>query len=1121
MILRRCNRIQCVCAAVVNGGARCIMYSLFVLPFQAFALSETDSLSTNKETVASAADDEAKKSKAKTVSFRPEDVQVQKRYRPTENDSLFPTQWWRRLYVGVGGGYQWLSDNVSSVGNGGFNAYLGYRFTPVHSLRVHGSMSTLHYAGDQNKAKSATIGIDYLANLTNFAWGFDRSRVFDLSTLVGAGIRMNGGNLSRKTSPYAYIGLHADMHLNGNFAFFVEPYVGMQRGMDDLFGRTNREPWNLMYGANVGLQMTLDRRHYFFAEADSIYRNFFFDSSIGVAIPGRFGGLLHRSGTAYQVAFGLWFNPILGMRLGVQAQTGHWLSYPRIVNGAEVRLAREQALVGGRLELMVDPMNFSKRWRNTKGGHDFDLNLLAGVDYGMSLKADGTLSSGMSRNSYYGFTGAIQALYRISKPGTYIFVEPRYLAAVYNTPDLSDNINQRDVAHRVSFSVGTRLYMTKAFRSGTGDDEFEPRWWAGLDVGGVKWQKGASLSTGGLGINPTVGFSVGYDWKRYASFRAQLSYQRLYNTRASSYSGYSYDDNKLYKGSALWNSAYDLLDLRLSYMLNLNNVFQGYDSDRRFNLWLTAGPTVSYLFNQSDTWVEDQSTKMPSVDLIKVNNSNEGKVSPGVSMSLMAALRVAPRYEITAEAFGQYNFIHGVNPVALTANRPTLNSIKYGLTVGSRYYFDEDRLCDFFRATDAKPWQKGWELTASYGWALPLGTGLGMHASGSNMAISAGYWFNGILGARMGVESQQTYYRKFDYDAVVNNVSGTQIHAPFTWYQSQLMVGGRVELMLNPLNFIRARRERESAPRWDMALSAGMNFGGMHKTGSFTGGYVGFTASAALLYRLSKEIQLFVEPRYNTYGYSRHNAVMDFDESFSDRMFTVSVGTRVMRPVGEGRESKRMTTPDQMTHRGWWLAGSFGGSKMIQSDRFSTGGTSIQPSVTLSGGYDLTRLSGFRANLGYDMESRQFYGNAILGSGAKRHNSRAMINNKYHMLDVQLLYMLNLTNLWTGNDKRNALNMYFEAGPIFSTIMGHGRSLADGEYPGESAVSFWKSGSVGKCSFGLATGILMAMPVHKHWDITAEVMGQYYIKRSYMPKIYSRYTDDIKITFGLGTRYNF
>lgn len=1119
MILRLCHRFQYIRSAAVYSGRGCLIYSMLFMPFHVFAQTVADTLAMATEvSVVSVTDAETRDDGALTVSFRPKDVQVQDRYRPREKDYLFPSQWWRRLFVGAGAGFQGLSDNVGSVSDTYLHLYLGYRFSPVHSLRLHGTYTTFKYGADKKSARSGGLGLDYLANLSNFAWGYNPSRIIDVSTMVGVGARANRTGLPHKIQPYAHIGFHADVHLSSNFSLFAEPYVGMHRGMDGLFGRRNHESWDMMYGVNAGLQMTLDKRNDFFAEADSIYRRFFFDSSIGVVVPGRGSGIMHLTGTGYQASVGMWLNPMLGLRVGGHTQSSRWSSHTTTINGAIVRTSRNQSLFSGRIEMLLNPMNFSRGWRNAKGGHDFDINIALGGDFGWKMKADvPNTTNGSFRCYYYGFTGALQALYRISKPGSYIFVEPRYLAAMYSVPYRNTSNSLLTLEHNLSFNVGTRLYMTGSYHANVGENEFIPHWWGGVDVGGVKWQRTHALTTGGLGINPTVGVSLGYDWKRFASFRVQLAYQRLYDTRTSSYACTD-ARNRVLRGSGLWNSAYDVMDVRLAYMLNLSNLFQGYDNARRFNLWFTAGPSLSYVMNQSDDWVDGQKHQLPSVQTLKVNGSKAGKASPGVTASLMAALRVAPQYEVTVEALGQYNFLYGINP----GDKPRLNNIKYGLALGTRYHFEQDQLYDFFHGTDSRPWQKGWELNASYGWAIPLDTRLGFHGSGCNMSMSVGYWLNSLLGARLGMFGQQSYYRKHDVAAVMEPVSGVQVHAPYSVYYSQLMIGGRAEVMLNPLNLIRSHREGETAPRWDMNLSAGMNFGGMYKSGNFVTGYTGFTGSAAVLYRLSNIVQVYLEPRYDSYNFSRHVDVLNYDAPFSDPVFTLSVGARITRPVGESREERRMTSPEQMSHRGFWVGGNIGGSKMIQILRPSGSGLSLQPYISTFGGYDLSRLSSFRVSLNYDVQSRLLPSQPyeVVSSGVKR-RYRGAVDSKFHQMELQALYMLNVTNLWTGCDRRNALNLYLEAGPMFSYIMAQSTSLADGEVMGGTNFRYLGYNYGGKWAAGLAAGAMVAIPVNRNWDITAEVLGQYYLSRSYLPEYSSNLVNGVKINFGVGTRYNF
>ncbi len=1564
MILRLQHRLPYICGAVLRGAVRCFIYSMLALPISAVAQTETDTLgtSTPDTPATTSAPDGATEvkgdvppteepvAKSPVADFRPSEVAHQKRYRPTEGDTLFTKVWWRRIYAGAGAGFQALSDNIGTESNLHFMAYLGYRFDPVHSLRVHASYTNFKF-GEYNRysAKSVGLGIDYLANLTNFAWGYNRERFLDVSSLVGFGSRVNSASLNTRISPYAYLGAHIDLHLSSMFALFAEPYVGMHRKVEALFQRTNPEPWDLMYGVNAGLMVMLDRRTDHYTEADSIYRHAFFDTSMGIAMMRGDGGLMHRLGNGYQASVGVWLNPMMGLRLGAQAQNVRWFTGMTDVRGASMRQSETQALLSGRAEIVLNPLNFSKKRRNKKGGHNFDINLLFGGDFGWNVKANvPNTTNGTFRTYYYGATAAVQALYRVAKPGTYIFVEPRYLAAMYSIPyqnthnskftsensfslnvgtrvyimpdpeslpdsvaftprwwtgldfggvkvqrtsslssggigfnptvglsfgydwkryasfraqvayqalfdthsssyvgydannslrrgsgmwdsyyhlldlrlaymlnlnnlvqgynpnrrfnlwltggpaisavmgqsnswvegqqsaapqlsqlriynesarrvtpavhaslmaalrlsphfdltvesmgqyNLRSHVNPGDhgrinslkyvttvgtryyfnqdalshffrgteadslstsrhfffdsslgyttagksggVMHRaghsyqaaigmwlnpilgfrvglqaqsirwrssmthihgaqvrqsdnhalvggrvevllnplnfsksrrlkqgghdfdlnlllgadlglegkgnmpsgvsskqyfygftgalqalyrianpgtyiffeprymatmygmpyfyrpgshrvrkhnLSLSVGTRIALVRDPAAVKDSVEYASRWWAGLDFGGVKVQRASSLSSGGIGFNPTVGLSFGYDWKRYASFRAQVAYQALFDTHSSSYVGYD-ANNSLRRGSGLWDSSYHLLDLRLAYMLNLNTLLQGYNPNRRFNLWLTGGPAVSAVVGQSNSWVVDQKVNMPEMAELHVRDNRSGNVSPAVHASLMAAMRLSSQFDVTVEAMGQCNFLGGVNP----GNRSRINSIKYVTTVGTRYYFSQDALKNFFTGSKTKPWQKGWELSAAYGWAMPLDVGMGLRASGSNMTVSAGYWFNSLLGVRLGFMGQQTYYCRTSVPAVFEPISGMQTHAPYSIYASQYMLGARAELTLNPLNFSRDRRDRNQAPRWDMNLSAGVNFGAIGKVGAgVAGGYVGFTTSASMLYRLDNVTQLYLEPRYDVYNFDKHNDALDVNQGYADRMFTLSVGARVMRPVDESSESRRPTSFQKMAHRGWWAQVGLGGSKMLQLQRVAAAGRFIQPSFNLSAGYDLNRLSSARVNVIYNAQSRmcpsQPY--TVAASGITR-SYRGTVNNTIHQLDLQALYMLNLTNLWTGYDKRGKFNIYFQCGPAISVNLAQSNSLAKGEMQGGTDFRYQGRDYAGKLSFGLASGMFMALPITSHWDITSELMGHFYFAHGMVPEYRSHRLNDIKMNFSIGTRYNF
>jgi hypothetical protein len=212
-----------------------------------------------------------------------------------------------------------------------------------------------------------------------------------------------------------------------------------------------------------------------------------------------------------------------------------------------MRRSYAMALGGARAELMLNPLNFISSWRNREGGNDFEVNMLVGADLGGITKSGGSFKGDRLR-MYYGWTSAMQFLYRINSPGTYIFVEPRVMSAKYNSLYGNTGVQTKTNDYLFSLGVGTRVYLTNPSFNPANSNDFVPHWWAGLDFGGVKTQHKSTLhKQGGIGFNPAISMSWGYDWKPLASFRAQLAYQRFTEHMVSSYSGLNAKGNKTVK----------------------------------------------------------------------------------------------------------------------------------------------------------------------------------------------------------------------------------------------------------------------------------------------------------------------------------------------------------------------------------------------------------------------------------------------------------------------------------------------------------------------------------------------------------------------------------------------
>lgn len=1128
MILRLYHIMRNLCLSPSSGVGRSIMYLLFFLaPALVQGQEQADSVDTEPTAQVEEKQEGKKESKPRiiNITFTPEQAQHQGRFIPKKHDHLFAReaadstqQWWRRLYGGLGFGMMNLTDNVSTLSNTTIELHAGYKFSPVNSLRLNLNLTPYHYSGGLKAGTAFGVGLDYMVNLTNYVMGYNRARFYDAGVLVGAGVRFNSQPIPNKINPYFRLGAHAELHLSEKTSLFFEPYIGVHKQVEELYHRKNPYGWNTMYGFSGGLKYSFDEREDFFASADTLHRYMFVDLASGISFNGLGNGLMKRAGMGYQAAIGMWLNPMMGFRLSGQAQSFYWNADSPYLYGIPVQQKKAQVLLSGRLELMVSPLNFLRKWRNMEDGHVFDLNVLLGGDFGWNIKAQVPNAENGFHCYYYGFTGALQALYRINEPNTYLFIEPRFLSAMYSIPYANSNNALAVTENSFSVSLGTRVYMTEpGFRSATYKD-FRPNWWIGADFGGVKLQHSLALKPdGSKSFNPMANLSVGFEWKPYAAFRATVGYQNISEGITSSYYGMT-PEGKSVSGTAMWNSQYNIMDIRLGYMLNVNNVLQGYDPWRRFNVWLTAGPSLSFVMNGTNTWVEGQNRIKPDLTQYRVDNNRAGAVSPGLAGSVMATLEVARNFEITAEALAQYNFINNTNP----GMNGSVNKLKYGFSVGTRYHVDHRLVKHFFKGTFADKWNRGWIMEFGGGWAVPLNSSDMLRCSGSNMYYGGGYWWNNLLGFRFGLNIQQNYWNKTVMEAEREPISGIPAHVAYTEYKTEINAGLRLEAMLNPLNFFKFRQNLTKAPKWDMNVSLGLNFGLMNKTPIMRSSYFGFTAAMTGLYRLNSMVQIYVEPRFDVYNYSRYNNVLMVSQPFTDRLMSLSVGTRVSRPYDVKDKDKVARVASQLSHRGFWAGVNVGGAKALQGRKATTKGFSFSPTVGASLGYNFTRLHSARAQVALDLFSRlrlnQPY--EVISAGRPRTYYGTM-ESSFSQIDLRLLYMLNLSNLWTGYDRRVPFNLYFQAGPVISTILTEKNELAEGEFAGGTDFNYAGEKSSGKFGMGLAFGGMASWSLDRHWDITAEMMGQYYLGKDYMPSHYSSSVNGIKLNFSIGARYNY
>ena len=903
-------------------------------------------------------DEQAEVMRKQNFAYNVKDIQLQRRYRPSENDSLFGRGGLRRLYLGGGVGIMVLSDKKVSLSSMTYNAYVGYRFSPVHALRADFSYADLTKEGTDSKIKSIGVGLTYQTDLTNFLGGFRPSRLYSISTLLSGGIRIQPDLEGSRMRPYLSAGLHLSGNPMENLHLYVEPYVGIMARMSAMHQRLNPSKVSVMYGLTGGLQFSAEKALNRYPDGNPLYRNWFIDIAHGAAfnLSGD-GSLLRNFGSAREIHVGRWFNPYIGIRAGVNFMEVSRLFNDNVVVTPPVSFRSTQVMLGGSVEFMMSLLNFSEKHRSDGGRSPWDLNIVGGVRFGWLSRANPMLNPDVLRCFYWAPSVALQPMYRVST-GAYIFVEPRWTRPMYYTPyqNTSHSVNHhQDI---MSVAVGARVFRpSKEMReqiAADGSMLFTHHAWAGINIGlqrAFAWKKFAVGNTGS-DIQPTVGVSAGYDITPLHSARIDASMQRL--------------KTSLYDYGTLSQLVTYKADLRLLYMLNMSNLWQGTRVDAPFKIYGEVGPVLSIVPSQ---------------------RNEESRTNFGAAVGLYASLRVAPCLDVTVESLGE---IHSRRNFIPAQQNTAYGQIEMAFSVGTRYHFLPDsKVVHLFDDISTKPWNNGWFLEAAYGADIPMGTGeRGATMAGMTYNIGAGKWLNEFVAVRAGLSAR------------ANSWSGGGVYGPDGAYQhsgrSSAFLSGRGEFVLNFLSLLRSRKDATVAPKFDLNFSLGGELGRrslIDNDSPYRKTYLAMTTSMQALYRVSRDMQLFAEPRYTTTG--------------GQKTLSATIGMRLTRSneyLKEGDVGKDLFQPAAFIGiSGGWAMPIHHDAKDLRA---------LAPTVGVHGGYRFTPLHAARLSVNYE--------------AAKRIEHTEVVT--YPTLSTRLMYQFGLSSLWTRN-YNSPWNFSLNAGP--------------------------------------------------------------------------------------------
>ena len=613
------------------------------------------------------------------VDFDPVDYLLPDRYVAL-GDSFETRKLGTRLFVGVHTGARLVVPRGGMKLKASMPAdfFVGYRFSRLHALRLTGSHITYDVDARDGSVEQWGADLDYMFDLTSYLYGYKRRRVLGLAAVLGAGYVHSTYKDKSEHVLKGQLGLNMYVNLSRNVRLFAEPFFALASDNIDHSGQENVANYDMQYGLKAGLSVNFDTMNGYYG-SDVVYtKGFFYEVAQGLSFfNSKDLGLLKTMGTGYRVSVGRWFDPIVGLRLSASGQEYYWsheVTAPTAVSPSYDNLYKGRML-SLRLEGLVNPLNFGPRWRQVR--HPFDFVVSVGGEYGWLSKNIPRTKDGL-KCLYAGFTGGMQLLYNMDKE-TAFFIEPRMTLATFREPYLNVDRKASFSETSMTLSAGVRICAAnKQERARWPKYFFEYRLFSGINVGGLKHML-ATKRDGGYAPNLSGAFYVGYHLGKYASVKAQIEYLTLNRNTQMDYKVNLFGVDKYF--SAQWRLHDRYLHFKLSYMLNLSNIYQRYDLNRRFNFYIEAGALYSNRMKRK-AFLYGMETQVPAG--AEAVMPDKAKGAPALFGGAVGQYRVNDRWSLLVQPEVQYylrnNYLGGRGPTPL-------NDIVVKLSVGTSYTF--------------------------------------------------------------------------------------------------------------------------------------------------------------------------------------------------------------------------------------------------------------------------------------------------------------------------------------------------------------------------------------------------------------------------------------------------
>lgn len=475
----------------------------------------------------------------------------------------------------------------------------GRQFNQLHTARIglSGGMGYIASGmdGDGPQTLMGVIGgdIDYLFSLSNYLLGYRPERPLDVSVMLGLGYNhyMIGGGHNKdateglngsSSSHYFQTGLQLKFFAGPKAAITLEPYMMLSKNCADLADQgTEWHKYHFDYGINLSYIYYFNNRLTPPSLAGSFKKRFdtskrwlrgdaddslqraplFVHYGAGATAYNTFSDELEVGktwGPSVELGFGGWLSSALAVRSTIGLTSAGWARFTFRDN--------RMTYLSWSLDALINPFGFGRRynWDSPVG-----LNFLFGYELGYLQ----LVNTDEHNNSFVaGYRLGMQPWVRLGR-GTRFFVEPSWSALFYRK---GDSNGKRSDQYAVKFGIEMLIGGPEDESVREPEGQLPGRLFIALGGG---WNnitgkyKYDNQATPPLFRNALA--MAGYHFNGYHGVSLSGEYLTdIYHTEHGE------------QRKKNWMISPD-------YMVNLTNVFTGYDVFRRWNFYAMAGPTVA------------------------------------------------------------------------------------------------------------------------------------------------------------------------------------------------------------------------------------------------------------------------------------------------------------------------------------------------------------------------------------------------------------------------------------------------------------------------------------------------------------------------------------------------